>query len=450
MDALPPLGGRGLVAAVSELPDVEERGARPRGRYTGVDADPLAIRRAREGAGLSQAQLGEPLLTRQAVQSIEVGRVRPSRRSLNHIARRLGMPLEALLKEGGPAGDRRVLQLQYLVQTHRYQEAVERAEALLRASAQDGRLLAGAHHHAGVALFHLDRAREAVDHLRSAREQAARIPDPWLMAESLDWEAAARHLLDDTGAADLARQALDEYRRLPSRRPEVEARMLEHLGTALGRQGAYQAAARSYQEALHVAGTVQALENAGRVYHGLAGCSRQEKNFDTAIKLMRKAIDFYTVEHEFRDDSSGLSLAKAENDLATLLLEVDRLDEAERLVASALRRITEGGVEQLRPYVLHTRSQLLQHRGDLDGARRLAERTIELSTSLGLPVPLSHGLQQLGDLQEAAGQRRPADDSYRRAIETLDAAGLVDRRRAMEAAHTELRRRRRSRPSPPD
>jgi tetratricopeptide (TPR) repeat protein len=432
---------------VCDTPFTTQRPVHPRGRYTGVDADPQAIRRAREAAGLSQAQLGEPLLTRQGVQSIEAGRVRPSHRSLSHIARRLNLPLEALLREGGPAADRRVLQLEQLFETHRYTEVVERAEALLRLPRLGGRLLAGAHHYAGAALYQLDRAREAVDHLRAAREQAASTPDPWLMAESLDWEAAARHLLDDTSAVDLARKALTEYRMLQPRRPEVEARMLEHLGTALGRRGAYEAAARNYREALYVAGAVQALESAGRVYHGLAGCSRQEGNIGTAIKLMRKAIDFYRIEHDFSNDSPGLALAKAENDLAMLLIDAGKLDEADELVTSALDRIRNGRVDQLRPYVLHTRSQVRQKQGDLRAAFDLAEQTVDLSTRLGLSIPLSCGLQQLGELHEAVGHRRLADSNYRRAMETLDAAGLSDRRKEVEEAYRQLRRARRSRQS---
>jgi tetratricopeptide (TPR) repeat protein len=432
---------------ICETALVTQGPAKPRGCRTGVEVDPQAIRRARRAAGLSQAQLGDPLLTRQAVQSIEAGRVKPSYRSLDHIAKRLGLPLESLLEEGGPTADPRVLHLLHLFEKHQYHELLERAETLLRLPAVNGRLLAGAYHYAGVALFHLDRAREAVAHLGAAREHAVMTPDPWLMAESLDWEAAARHLLDDHTAADLAREALNQYRKLQPRRPEVEARMLEHLATALGRQGAYDAAARSYRESLEVAGTMRALGSAGRVYHGLAGTSRREGNLSAAIGLMRKAISFYKIERDFSHNTPSLALAKAENDLALLFMDVGRLDDAERLLASALKTISDGGVDQLRPYVVHTMSRLRQMQDKHSAAFDLANEAIDLATRLGQPIPLAEGWQQLGELYEAAGRKRLADNSYRRAIATLEAAGIPERMKEMEQAYQRMREARRARQS---
>jgi ribosome-binding protein aMBF1 (putative translation factor) len=65
------------------------------------------IRTLRTRKGLSQAQLGEPYLSRAAVSSIEKGRATPSLRSLSHLAAQLGVSIADLLteeEEGTPEG----------------------------------------------------------------------------------------------------------------------------------------------------------------------------------------------------------------------------------------------------------------------------------------------------------------------------------------------------------
>jgi tetratricopeptide (TPR) repeat protein len=403
-----------------------------------VDADPQLIRRAREKAGLSQAQLGAPLLTKQAVQSIEVGRVRPSPRSLAHIANRLGVPVESLLREGGPLPDRRVRELQRLCEEHRYSEVLERTAIILRAVPADARLRGSTHYYAGLACHRLNMSAAAIDHLVAARRDAAAVPDPWLAAESLDIEAAARHELNDPGASQLAAEALRQYRRLDRRQPEIEARMLENVGKTLWRRGDYQAAERSYEEALDVMGAVRALDSVGRIYHGLAGGLKLKGDLDGAEALMRKAIDLYEVEHGVRPDARDVSLAKAENDLALILLDLGRLEEADVLLTRALARLTEAGVEQLRPYVLQSISRLRQRQDQTRAAFESANEAVELSDRLDLPIPLAEGLQQIGDLEEASGHPRRADRSYRRAIEVLRNADLGDRAVEIELTYQRL------------
>ncbi|TMC04551.1 MAG: tetratricopeptide repeat protein [Chloroflexi bacterium] len=280
---------------------IAQRSPRPRGRYTGVDADPEAIRRARKEAGLSQAQLGAPLLTKQAVQSIESGRVHPSHRSLSHIAERLGVSMEVLLREGATRADGRIRELQRLYEEHRYTDVLAQAEAILRTDVFDTRRRAGAHYYSGLAHYRLSVWPEAVEQLIQARECATAVPDPWLVAETFDVEAAARHELGDPSAAELAREALRRYRGLERRRADVEARMLENLGRILYRRGEYEAAERYYDEALDVMGAVRALDSVGRIYHGLAGARRRAGDLTGAADLMRTAIQLYKVEHELPD-----------------------------------------------------------------------------------------------------------------------------------------------------
>jgi tetratricopeptide (TPR) repeat protein len=424
-----------------DTPSITERSTHPRGRHTGVEADPGLIRRAREEAGLTQAQLGEPLLTRQAVSSIEVGRVKPSRRTLGHIANRLGLPIEALLRGGRPPVEDRVAELRRLLDAGRYEQVLRRVESLLRVPDAGPTLLAGAHHHAGVALYQMERFAEAVTRLETARAQAECVPDPGLVAESLDWESAARHALDDPRALELARDAIARYRRIEPRDPEVEARMLRRVAISLSRRGAHEEAERIFDEALELAGVVEAIHSAGRDYHMLAGSVSQAGNAWRAIELMRKAIACYILDKGAGD----VRLAGAENDLALLLIEVGGLDEADALLTLALSQLSKAGGDAgtKRPYVLHTVSRLRQMQGRMREALDWARQAIAVSEELEQTGPLAEALTQLGDLQEAGGHARLADRSYRRAIEVLHDAQLPELEKQARAAHRQLRQRRR-------
>jgi len=370
--------------------------------------------------------------------------VRPSRRSLTHIAARLDLPITALLREGGPTADARVAELERLCEARHYAEALDRAQAMLRAnSPMSGRLVAAANHHAGVALHHLGRPQEAIERLRLAQTHALALPDPWLVAESLDWEAAATHVINDTRALDLGREALRRYRLLHPRRPEVEARMLEHLGGYWSRQGAHHRAEASYHEALHMVGAVRDLGSMGRIYHGLAICAYQTGDLRRSIELMRKAVAFYSTEQELQPDGTRtLSLPKAENDMAMLLTEVGQLEQADELLQSALSHFAVAGMDQFRVHVLHSISSLRQRQGRIDEAFDYARDTVALAASLGLPVPGAEGLKQLGELYAACGRDDEADASYARAMELLRAAELPDQVAECEKAYQQLRRRR--------
>src|SRR3989442_14808249 len=57
------------------------------------------LREARLAAGISQAQLGAPYFTRAHVSAIELGKIRPAMRSLEHIARKLDKPASYFLDD---------------------------------------------------------------------------------------------------------------------------------------------------------------------------------------------------------------------------------------------------------------------------------------------------------------------------------------------------------------
>jgi transcriptional regulator with XRE-family HTH domain len=68
-----------------------------RAEARGVNVLPLRVRRARQDAGLTLAQLADGRVSRTAIHLIETGRSRPSRETLEHIASRTGKPVSYFL-----------------------------------------------------------------------------------------------------------------------------------------------------------------------------------------------------------------------------------------------------------------------------------------------------------------------------------------------------------------
>ena len=66
------------------------------------------VRSARRESGLSQAQLAGDELTKGFISQIESGLVRPSIRSLQHIAQKLGKPLDYFIGDEPLAATKRV------------------------------------------------------------------------------------------------------------------------------------------------------------------------------------------------------------------------------------------------------------------------------------------------------------------------------------------------------
>src|SRR5579884_2422133 len=363
-----------------------------RRRLPGVEIDHEAVRQARIGAGLSLAEVAGSALTRQAVHLIETGKARPSVRSLRIIAERLGMPISAFLRSSpnrSRGRDPRVAELEQLCLGHRYERAVELAEEVLRDDTAPIDAQAGAHFYLGQALRHLDHVDQALEHLRQARELFEALDDPWMVAETMDWQASTLHLEEKGEAVSLAEQALRRYRSLEPRQPATEARMLEHLGTFLAGQGAFEQARGCYEEALHLAGGLLDLARLARIYQGLSRCHANLGETARAVELAERAVALYAIEDDLRPRPAQTAFPRAEEELAQLLIEEGRLERAETLLTSALARLAEG---------------------------------------LDQPEVAAAAYEQLGQIHAERGERAQANRCFQRALGLLERAGLSERR----------------------
>src|SRR5215472_1558193 len=212
--------GRGTLA----VQDGGGHGGRER-RPRGVAVNAAALKHARLAAGLSLAELAGDSMSKQAVHLFETGRARPTLAKLRLIVDRLGnTSIESVLADDSE--DR----MAELDEQQAFDELGELASQFLHDINCTKRTRALATYYAGKAVLNRAPARALVL-FRRARRLLLRVAEPLLAAEAMDWEAAALYLLQDVSATGVGREALERYRALPDREPQVEARMLEHLGT---------------------------------------------------------------------------------------------------------------------------------------------------------------------------------------------------------------------------
>jgi tetratricopeptide (TPR) repeat protein len=418
---------------------------RPRGRLPGIEIKAGLLKQARLDAGMSLAQVAGSELTRQAVHLIEQGKVRPSLQNLQVIANRLGVPVGSLLAR--PERDRlsledaAIAELDHLSQARDFVRTADRARDLIGWGGSP-RLLAFAHCYLGQALTGLSRAEEALDHLREARARFDLVDNPWFVAECMDWEAAALHLMDDPAALDVGHEALRLYRLLDPRDIETEARMLEHIGTILQRRKDFARAREHYDEALRVAGTLHDLLRTGRRYHGLAICYIGLGDRRRGAELLATAMKLYEAQHQISPVPARTLLPTVENDLGMLLMEQGDLDRSSELLQSALAHFEEAGTERSRSYVLLSLAELRHRQGRLPEAVDLCQQAMGQAERLNETQALAAAYKQLGELHAALGEHALADRRFRTALDICERAGLTERQALYVEAYQRMRERR--------
>jgi tetratricopeptide (TPR) repeat protein len=333
--------------------------------------------------------------------------------------------------------DSRIAQLERLTEQQRYLEVMELSPSLLGERSRG--LRAYGHFFLGQALNRLFRPDEAIGHLTRARALFEALDEPWLAAESLEWEAGARYLMEDPVALGMAEEALRRYRELEPRAAEVEARMLEHLGTILVRHHEYVQARDRYEEALLVAGRRLDISRLARIYHGLGACHGSLGDVQRAIGLMSRAVTLYRVENDIRPQAARVDLPRAEGDLGTLYLSQGDLARAEELHQAALDHLAESGVERLRSRGLLSLAALRQVQGRLDEALALIAEAAALAERFDERIALALAHQQMGEVHAARGAHDLVDESFERALSILERDGLEGQRAQCMTAYAQAR-----------
>jgi tetratricopeptide (TPR) repeat protein len=253
------------------------------------------------------------------------------------------------------------------------------------------------------------------------------LANPRWAAESMDWEAMALHMLESPDALRVGRSALRRYQAQESRRPETEARMLEHLGAICYGRREYEAGTAYYEAALQVTGGVRELARIARVYHGLGMCHHGLGRGRDAAELLFKAVTLYEAEQRIAPGPMRMGLPRSENDLGLVLMHLGEHERAEALYMAALEHYAAAGIGRLLSHTLLSLGELRQRQGRFDEALTFVLQAIERAAAWKETFALTGGYKQLGEIHAAMGDHDAADVAFQRALDLLREAGLEER-----------------------
>jgi len=407
-------------------------GARRRPR--GIAVRPEAVRQARLELGLSLTELAGGQVTRAAIHLVETGKMRPSMRTLQLIAKRTGRPIAYFLagEEGSEELRAARDELLSLVDANELQAAVDLATDLLRERLEPG-IEADVRLAFGRALFRLLDGEAALAHLARARWLFDRIGDAWMAAHAMAQEGFAMFLVEDTRALQRSLEALDRCDRLEPPDPALRATVLGLLGNICMRAHDWRNAARFFAMGLEASEAVVDLRQAARLHDGLSAAQQEIGDFGAALRSAERASALYAV------DSSPLSRMRSENNLGYVLLRQGELDAAGVHLHRALELCDEHNVERIgRTRVLSSLGELYLAREEPGRAMDYLRKSVEVALRTSDREAEATARHLMARASLLLGDEESAHEFFAATVELLQHLRLPERLRECSAEYADL------------
>jgi tetratricopeptide (TPR) repeat protein len=375
------------------------------------------VRAARRELGMSQAQLAGDELTKGFISQIESGLVRPSVRSLQIIATRLGRPLDYFVGDEPLAASKRLrfhrLAAEAAAERRDWPVVRREASAALatpvppRERAVLLRLVAMADLSTGDAEAVFDHVGEAL-RLIDASTDAAEVA----RLLQLRGQAYLRHgqLGAATESLEAARDTLDKNEVAD---PRLRARVLVTLATTYRRLNRSAKALSTYEAALALAARTSEIRTAAQGYMGIAVSLYDSGELDGAIANYARALELF---ERLGDTSFELSVLQS---LATVHVEQGEIEGARLMAQRCLARADAVGDANMRPVAETILARVALATGDHEGALSIARRAEAALAELGDERQRADALRVIGQAHHAAGTPAASDTAYRKAVAIL-------------------------------
>ena len=325
---------------------------------------------------MSQAQLGAPYFTRAHVSAIELGKIRPAMRSLEHMAKKLDKPASYFLDDADVerargARDLEIASIGGLLTLTSAPEALRRAEKMLDAGELSVRDTCRLRLYAGCALNLAHRGADAIKPLTIAQRLAGEIGDgPLARAADYQLAVATRIAGNPRGAREMLETLL---RRIEQAKPAdqlLRLRVMITLGGCAQDLGEPQAATTYYQQALEWSSEIGDLARLAFIHQGLGNAYRALGDHDGAAGHYQKAL----VSAELGNDLVGVLIMR--NALAVIAADAGRIEEAYAHVARAIEIARVSGPAAYLAHCFATRAEVALKAKDHALARSSAEAAI--------------------------------------------------------------------------
>jgi tetratricopeptide (TPR) repeat protein len=364
---------------------------------------------------MSQAQLAGEELTKGFISQVESNLVRPSVRSLQIIALRLGKSLDYFLGDAPLATEKRLA-------FHRLaaEAAGERHDwKVVRTEVESGLTCAPGKRERAALLRLLAQADLATEQRESAFD---RINEALSLVDAATDAAEVARLQHLRGvaygqlnqylaAAEALEQARDTMERHEVNDPRQRARVLVALGTVYRRLGRTAKAMQTYSSALDLASASSELRVAAQGYMGVAVSLYDAGELDAAINNYRRALDLF---ERVEDRAFELSVLHS---LAAIHFERGASDEARDLAERSLNLAKMAGDARVEATAQVILARIALAAGEAEGAlelAKLAEKTLAMDR-----VQRADALRVVGAAQDALKAFPASDRAYKKSIELL-------------------------------
>ena len=326
------------------------------------------LKQARLSAGMTQAQLAEPMYTHAYVSTLEAGRRQPSPTAAKHFAQKLGMDVDELLTGRPPhlaAAIRLALQEARIALSR---GEFDTTEQIARKAVKDAkkyrllRLQASATELLGLLAERRSQLGEALE-LYQETEDLLRDEPMTAMAGARAGRIRCLHMDGDPRyAIYLGESLLEQMRQKRLDDPAARVRIQAPLVLAYFETGMRRQASAAAEELLRLAPKVTDPFNLAVMHMNVSRVLMQDGDVADADESLRRAED------HFRSLDLQTELGRAHLARGRMFLENDRLDEAEPELSSALAifDLTSSQVDQGRAYA--ELGRLARLRGDVPTA----------------------------------------------------------------------------------
>ncbi|HET9809738.1 MAG TPA: helix-turn-helix domain-containing protein [Candidatus Limnocylindria bacterium] len=378
------------------------------------------LREARTAAGLSQGQLGAPYYTRAHVSAIELGKIRPAMKSLEHMAAKLGKPASYFMEDAASERNRREIAFDIdrvvaLASRPTAADCIRAADELLESNELSTRQRCRVHWARGRALNLAERSTEAPRDLTIAQRLVDQIGDAGL-ARAIEYEiaAAARGSGDSRRARELFQTLLRTLERNKDRDRLLRVRVLQALGAVSVDLGEPQAASGYLTSALEWAQDVGELSALFAIYYALAVSHRAQGDLEAATTALQRAL----ATSEVAKDVAATAIVH--NMLAVIAADGGRLKVAYEHADRAIELGRMAGPIVYVAHYLNTKAECAAKLGDWTTAESVARESFALGSREGSPeavaaarVALSQVLEHRGDGAAASAELHEAAEIYR-------------------------------------
>lgn len=398
------------------------------------------VRSARKELGLSQAQLAGDELTKGFISQLESGLVRPSIRSLQLLAARLGKPLDYFVGDESLAGGKRLAFHRLAAEAaaeRREWEDVRRHVALGLDHASDPRDRAALLHLLGRAEGAMRGFERTFDLVAEALSLTDPAVDPELVANLLSLRGHAYAELGQLVASTEAYEAaLDIVEKYEVADPRLRSRILISLGTVYRRTGRTTKAIAAYEPALAMASRSEELLLAARGFMGIAVTHYDSGELDTAINYYRRALDLF---QRVADIDFELNTLQS---IATIQFEAGEFAKAKESGERAMKRALEVGNAHWAGVAEVILARIALREGRSQDALRMAKHAEAILREAGDRIQQADALGAVGAAYESLGLVDDADRAYRASIDLYTGVNDLADRSGMAAEYAKVLRAR--------